>query len=111
MRLVIVVEFYFNALSEIWEVMLQHLPIPLSERHRLQLRGGSMDPEMPLVEAEVESADYGPLTKSQSVELVVVPLKADVINTILDKQHFLARLQTLNDYFLRSEKPGLQTKE
>jgi hypothetical protein len=64
MRSVILNKFYFNALSEIREAMLQHLPIPLSERHRLQLCGGSMDPKVPLVEAEVESTDYSPLTKS-----------------------------------------------
>ena len=64
MRLVVVIEFHFDALSEIREVLLQHLPIPLSERQCLQLCGGSMDPEVPLVEAEVESADYGPLTES-----------------------------------------------
>jgi len=64
MRLVVVIEFHLNALREIREALLQHLPIPLSERQCLQLCGGPMDPEVPLVEAEVEPADYGPLAES-----------------------------------------------
>lgn len=108
---VLVENFTLQNGEEFWIIVHDFLPVALSDRVALALGVSSMDKDLTLVEANVESSDDSVRSKSQLELFSLVYLVTDVIVSLLDEQDLVDFVQFHINNFAITEDAWLQRLE